>query len=1477
MVRSWRVLVWWGVVLAVLALSAAAAAQEKGAPGVSVPAPLAPWVPWVLHGKEEALCPVIQGGASTCAWPTRVELALAERGGSFTQRWRLDGARGSAPLPGDGRRWPLDVKVDGKPAIVLARSGKPVVDLAPGEHEVTGRFSWDSLPESILVPPESGLVALTLRGEPVPFPQRDAQGNVWLKKGGDAQEGDALEIVVHRRIEDEVPMRMLTRVQLAISGKSREVLLGRALPPGFVPVAIEAQIPARVEADGKLRIQARPGSFVIELTARSEGPVGALKRHAPEGPWREGDEVWSFAAHHELRVVEVTGVPAIDPQQTSVPEAWRSLPAFPVKVGDTLSFQETRRGDADPPPDRLTLARTWWLDFDGAGASWSDRLGGSLHRSQRLEMAPPVVLGRVAIRGKDQFITQIPGAKRSGVEVRQRDLDVVAEGRFSGDPSTLPAVGWDHDFTSVSATLNLPPGFRLLHASGVDEVPGTWLGRWRLLEIFLALVLSLTVARLFAPGWGALALLTLALTLPEPDAPRWIWVFVLAFEALTRVVPQGTLLRVVRVARGGALVILALITVPFLIDHVRGGLYPALTQSNGSGYIDTPTPMRGTFMASKSEDAPAPEPAAPPAPQLLQAADKEVDVDGDEGQEQSGKADQKAKPKKAEGRYAADLLPASKVAPQRQASQLNIDTYDPNAMVQTGPGLPSWRWTSVDLRWSGPVDRGQTLRLFLLGPAENMGLALLRAALLVALVLRLLPVGPLARRSQGSSGPGGPTLAALAALVLALLSPGSAGAQLPDKELLGELQRRLLTLPSCMPDCASMSRMALDARGDQLRLRASIEAGARIAAPLPGSPAQWLPQRVEVDGKAATALLLRDGKLYLALDPGSHDVVLEGPLPSRETVQIALPLRPRQLTATTAGWKLEGLHEDGLADESLQLTRGGGAQAALDAGVLPPFVRVERTLRIGLAWQVETRVVRASPPGVAVVLEIPTLPGESVTTADVRAAGGKVQVNLAPQASETSWSSVLESKSPVVLAAPKGVPWVEVWRLDLSPIWHASFEGIPQVHPGAQRSAAMPEWRPWPGETVAIAIQRPDGVSGQTLTIDRSSLEVRPGLRSTDATLELSLRSSRGGQHSIELPPGATLESLKIGGVAQPIRQEGSRVAVPVVPGAQQLQLSFREPRGIATRFEVAPVNLGIASVNAATVLSVSDARWILWTNGPRLGPAVLFWGMLLVLVILAAVLGRLKFTPLGVGSWFLLFLGLSQVDVASAAFVVGWLLMLGWRERRPELPRISFNLRQLALALATLIALIVLLVAVYHGLLDHPDMQIAGNSSDARTLRWFQDRTGAALPRPWIFSVPLLAYRLAMLGWALWLALAVLRWLRWGWAAFSLEGLWRRPEVRQPVSPPAAAPPAAPGNPSSAEPVASPPASQEGGERLPGPPGERSRGCGAGGAEVRATGAGSRYPPGSWTGWCGARRRRDRGCSCRTSRARGRRRSGRG
>lgn len=1376
----------WGLLWACWLIFASSRAQAERLDPKQAPELLRPWTAWVLEGKQNELCPVFQGSdaATHCTWPSTLTLTLGEKGGRFEQRWHVD-ARAWLPLPGDAQRWPLDVTSDGKKLVVVDHDSLPSVQLDPGDHLIAGSFAWDSLPDSLRVPKETGIVSLTLQGTRIAEPRRDEAGQLFLQKVSAETEGDRLEIIVHRRVVDDVPLLLTTRVVLNVSGKSREVVLGKALPPGFVPMSISSELPARIEPDTRLRVQARPGTWTIEVTARSEGPVAKLARPEPDGPWREGEEVWVFEAKSALRLTSVEGVRAVDPQQTSLPDPWKALPSYAMALGDSMLLVEKRRGDAEPDPDRLTLSRQLWLDFDGGGYTTNDTISGTVHRATRLEMLPPTVLGRASVGGKDQFITHLDkDPSKAGVELRQGELMVTADSRIVGHASDIPAVSYDHDFHAVSAVLHIPPGYRLFHASGADEVPGTWVRHWTLLELFLVLVLSLSFGKLFGRVWGIVAGLTFTLVFPETDAARWLWAAALVFEALARVVPAGKARLAVAVFRLGALLVLVLTTLPFVVEHVRQAIYPALGETD-SGSSD------GSLLDYAAKRAePMVAPAAPPMQQNLEggsgvaaSAPREDAVQDAPGDLRGGGGDSKS--------LGLGRLSSAK-NPYRQFNE----AYDPNAMVQTGPGLPKWNWSSTNVTFSGPVERSQRLHLYFLSPPVNLILALVRAGLLIVLFARLLPFGT--ARFPGFSRPA----AALAGLFVILLGAPAAHAEQPSDPLLDQYRERLLAKPDCLPTCASSSRMVLEVRGNVLRTRLAIEANALTAVPLPGGAEQWLPERVLVDDKPAQGLLRSDdGKLWLRVSPGAHVVIVEGALPARESVQIALPLKPHHVAVDVEGWSLEGVHEDGLADDHLQLTRihreGTEQAGALAGGALPAFVRVERTLLIGLNWQVQTRILRVTPVGTAVVLEVPLLEGESVTSPEVRTVQGKVLVNMAPDAVDFSWQSVLREHSPVILTAPKALAWSESWKLDVSPIWHANVSGIPVIH--GEANATVPEWRPWPGETVTIELLRPAGIAGQTLTIDSSTYDIRPGLRATDATMTFNLRSSRGGEHAVQLPEGAVLESLTMNGNAQPLRQQGRKVTLSIVPGAQSVVLGFRLPVGISAAFHTPPFDFGTKTVNATTQVRLSDARWVLFVHGPRLGPAVLFWSLLLVLVLIALALGQISWVPLRRYEWLLLAIGLSQIPLPAAAIVIGWLVALGFRRARPAQRPLWFDLYQLVLAGWTFVALCIVIYAVQQGLMGTPDMQIRGNGSYSDLLSWFDDRTAAVAEQPFVLSVPMLVYRGAMLAWALWLAAALLRWLRWGWLSFSSEALWKRKPKPVPPAPPVmpippAPPPASPG-----------------------------------------------------------------------------------
>jgi hypothetical protein len=749
------------------------------------------------------------------------------------------------------------------------------------------------------------------------------------------------------------------------------------------------------------------------------------------------------------------------------------------------------------------------------------------------------------------------------------------------------------------------------------------------------------------------------------------------------------------------------------------------------------------------------------------------------------------------GRNYQDVLTvAPGVTDEAAAEQSANLAPDPKATAATGPGIPTWEWRHVGLSWRGPVERGQRIGLVLLSPVANGAIGWLRVflqALLAIVVLRGL------RRPGGAGATPAMTRAATAAgaslIAFALLAGAPARADTPPQEMLDALRARLLAPPDCLPDCLALPRLAIEADTATLRLRVEMHAAASVAAPLPGDSDQWTPARVFLDGAPAEGLARgADGRLRIALAPGVHQVLMEGPLPDRDTISIPLPVRPGRVAARAAGWRVEGLGEDGTTGGALQLTRLARKASTHDGtepAALPPFLRIERDIALGLRWEIRTHVVRLSPTGRALVLEVPLVGGESVTSAGVRVAGGKAIIDLGPGAREAGWTSSLAVADTVRLGAPESVPWTESWRVAAGPSWHLEVEGIPPIHAGESEEIRTRTWRPWPGETVVLHVTRPEAVPGRTLTIDATTLKTRPGLRMTETTLDLRARAARGGEHVVTLPEGAVLQAVLVNGTAQPIRQDGRRVVLPVVPGAQAFRIDWTEPHGIRTSFRAPDVEPGDATVNAETVVEMPADRWILAVGGPRLGPAVLFWSLLVVCLMAAAGLGATRWTPLRWRHWFLLSLGLTQVPLWAPLLIAGWLLALGWRRREPRPGPLAFDAVQVALAGWTVAAIAALFWAIQQGLLGLPEMQIAGNGSSALSLHWYLDRTTGTLPRPWVLSVPLLVYRLAMLAWALWLAWSILRWLRWGWECWSDGGYWQRPHPRGGGAvPPVMAPP---------------------------------------------------------------------------------------
>ncbi len=1333
--RPYRILRW----LPCLALLSAFAVQAQ----TVVPSPLEPWRGWATHEQEYRACPLIAGatGASAadfvCAWPGVLQLAVDGDGARFVQHWRVD-AEAWISLPGDAVHWPQQATLDGRPVPIVDRNGRPMLRAAAGDHELRAIIPWRERPQSLSVPSQVGLVALTIDGKAVLPVQRDGDELTLGRGQAVAPEADRLELRVYRRLDDDVPAVLTTQIQLVVSGQAREEVIGPVLPQGYEPLELDGEWPARFEADGRLRVRVQPGNGVLSLEARAIAPLESVTARLGAAPWPE-QEIWSYSAYPHLRVTAATGALPVDPKQARVPEAWRNLPAFALGNGDVLAIEQRSRGLAPDERNRLTLDREMWLDFDGGGWFARDRVQGTMRQGWRFDAAAPFVLERAQASGagfvdkEDEplLVTHGAEARLSGVEWRTPQVDLAAGLRIAPGSARLPITGWQDRFDQVDTVLHLPDGYRLLGAPGADHAVGSWMSRWNLLDVFLAAVLVLLAWRALGKIGGIAAIAYLVLGYQEYGAPLWSLLAALVLVVLARELPGGKLASVVRGVRNAAMLVLMLVALPFVAGQVRQALYPQL-ESHVSGFD---VPFEGM--------APVAEPRMAPASPSHESADtqslKTVTVSG------------------------------------RIPDKHSMKRYDASTVVQTGAGEPGWQnGHRYALSWSGPVLPTQDVHLVIAPPWLVRPLRLVLVALLAFLVLRIAM--PAWRR------PRLPASLVVAVLALSSLGHGTpAQAQaFPPAELLDQLRARLTAAPACAPACVAIAKAEISARGDTLEVVLEAHVAERIALPLPFDEKTLALRSLSVDGDVQDAVASDGNRRWVALPRGVHRVALSF-VAAADKVALAFPLQPMRAHFAGEGWEASGLADDRLQTETLTLvrTRGGG-EAAVNAGAqrFAPFVRVQRTITLDLDWTTETLVIRLSPQDGGFTVEVPTLAGEHVTSAGAKVVNDRVSAAIDSDSDTARWDSTLDMSDTFELTAPPLGDRAEVWRVVVNPTWHATFSGVPEADISNSSDGTdyhAHEFHPLPGETLTIAITRPQAAQGATRAIDSVRVLQDAGQRASTTTLSLALRASQGGEHAITLPPGAEVLGVSRNGNGLNLRPRDGALSLPLLPGKQDFEIRFRNDAPLGFRSATPAIALGLPAANINLDLQLPHDRWLLATSGPAAGPAVLYWGELLVLVLVAFALARVPHSPLKAWQWALLAAGFSTVSWWPLLLVVAWLFALEWRGRAWPASAWRFNLMQIGLALLTLVALLALFTSIQHGLLGRPEMHVVGNGSNADTLRWFADRSADALPIARAISLPLWSYQIAMLAWALWLAGALIGWLRHGFAAWTRDGLWRR------------------------------------------------------------------------------------------------------
>src|SRR5690606_3644168 len=152
---------------------------------------------------------------------------------------------------------------------------------------------------------------------------------------------------------------------------------------------------------------------------------------------------------------------------------------------------------------------------------------------------------------------------------------------------------------------------------------------------------------------------------------------------------------------------------------------------------------------------------------------------------------------------------------------------------------------------------------------------------------------------------------------------------------------------------------------------------------------------------------------------------------------------------------------------------------------------------------------------------------------------------------------------------------------------------------------------------------RPAPAPGRTLAIDSVTHRSEFGKRSVNGSLDLSYRSTQAGRHTITLPEDLRVSQVLVDGQSVPVRPDAGQLPLSLLAGQHSVRIEWSAPRGAGFIARPDAIDLGAPASNLTTQLTLPEDRWPLIARGSGVGTAILYWGELVVFLLVAYGLSR--------------------------------------------------------------------------------------------------------------------------------------------------------------------------------------------------------------------------------------------------------------
>ncbi len=1364
---------------------------------IYIPESLEPWVDWVLEEHPHVSCPVraTDGVRLNCIWVRETNINVM-RGTTFGATFELKVhafAESMLQLPYSESFKPQNFTLDGQELALGGGNNAPEVLVPEGSHTLKGELIWteESEPRFLDIP-RSGIVRLAIDGQPVEHPSLQAGGGrLWFSNEistppKSVNTPDSEIVRVFRHFTDDVPQTLTTHIQVTITGNARTLEFGQVISDEYEITHLKSQWPAILSNEGNLAVQVTPGSNEIQIDARAITQLNSFRYHKASQLWPDV-EYWGIQPRHDLRIIRMEGAQRTDLSQINAPWGMRDLSGFVLVADDELNIIEEQRGSSEPYTSSFAMSRGIWLNFRGNSYTVVDSIRADVATSERVTSSIP--LGTVRINGVPRMISydDSSGEQMSSIYLRPEDSHLTAVSKISREQS-LAANTWSVEANNLIARLNIPPGWLFLWSHGIDNVEYSWLSKWGIWDIFIVLLLLCLVWGLGGWKWTAVVAGAVLISYQFDHAPTIGWIILAGTMYAVKAIKQSTLSKVANISFWVVFVVVASACFFHATISARNALHPQLA-ANDTTFNNEAVRTLSRILPGK------PGSGAARIVSFTQQSQPQASLSrsrsGTENEMEEVITTGSRMPIEdptfiADGYTVEDIeaMGTSDLADffRSLPSQFNSTLSSLPVEVQTGPGIPTWMWQRTTLSWDGPVAQDRKMQLVLLPPWFTRliyGLSAISTLLVLGYFLNLK--APEVKNCIKRTLPGIPGIASLILLGV-FLNPQDTHADIPDENLLEELEKRLLALPDCLPECAYLEEARVTLSDGALSIAMQIHAEDRVAIPLPSENGTW--NLVDVRRGANQLPILRErSRLYTLLDDGVHDIVISANITGLDQLDIEFDLIPGHLEIVAPDWRVEGLVHGQVGDRKLTFSRvntiGNGDTSTAPPSItqsipsqleITPYVAVVRQINLTYEPTVITRVTRVAPYTGELTVRIPLLPEELVSTSGLLVEDTHMVVNLKSSAQTFLWESKLNLGPTLTLTAPSIAERSERWSIQGSDFWSFNHDGIVPIDTGDNHTTFIP----LSNEVLQVELQQQTPVPGKSITVERITTSHSVNDQTTTTQLNLNILASQPGDLSLTLPDDASIEGFVFAGVFQAL-PSSNKVLLPVQSGRHTYSLDWETNNGASILYKPDTVSLSQSAINAKTSIRFTDNRWILWLAGSSLGGTVAFWSILIGVLFAAIAFSKIPGVVLTTRDAVILAVGATLVNLSLLVYVGIWFLAIWLKSRVPDevSRRWLYQVGQILLCVVTFAAVITVIFAIPSALTNDPNMYVMGYQATADYFVWFSDEITESLTTPWVLSLPKWTYSVLILLWAMWLVFALLKWLRIWWQTLKTPVLW--------------------------------------------------------------------------------------------------------